>query len=201
MLQLLRRLGSAGFARPAVEMLALTDLVVSNPARAGREFSQEVPRRFGGAASYFFAALSTGFILTQVAVTVLGIERVEHLSFWLLSVALIASIAVLASAIGAVLGVSGPRWLFVRAAMLAFGASFLIGSFVLAGASLTLACLRYVGFVPDFHEDLAAFQNFKKIGMQAYFDCLRGESVVYNVLYNGLGGAFEDLRDPIGALS
>jgi hypothetical protein len=33
MLQLLRRLGSARFARPAVEMVAVTDLLVSNPIR------------------------------------------------------------------------------------------------------------------------------------------------------------------------
>jgi hypothetical protein len=93
MLRQLQHLGGGRFARPALEMLAVTDLLVSDPIRAGREFLRAAPQQFGKAASYFFAALSTGFVLTQVAVSTLGIERIEQLAFWVLSVGLIACVA------------------------------------------------------------------------------------------------------------
>jgi hypothetical protein len=88
-----------------------------------------------------------------------------------------------------------------NAALLAFGASLLVGSFVLLVASLTLVALHEIGYIPDFKEDLTAYQNFQVVGMHAYYECLRAESTLFNTLYNSLGGAFDVLSKPIDDLS
>jgi hypothetical protein len=83
----------------------------------------------------------------------------------------------------------------------AFGASFLVASFVLAVSAATLVLLREAGYIPGFKQDMTAFHNFEAVGMSAYYECLRDESRVFNALYNGLGGSFDALSKPLDDLS
>ena len=200
MLRQVKLLAGQRLVKPVVEAFAITDFLLTNPIRAGRQLAEPDRSHFARAVTYFIAALSTAIVFNQVSSFALGIKTVDQWLYWTMSGAMVVCIAALALVIGWFLGAKPPK-IFINAAFLAYGASLLIGSFILAGASLTLAGLRYVSFIPDFNSDLASFENFKTIAMQTYLDCLRDESVLFNAIYNGWGGAFEGLPFPLDELS
>jgi hypothetical protein len=86
-------------------------------------------------------------------------------------------------------------------AFLAYGACYLIGNFMLAGASLTLSGLREVGYIPDFNVDMSLARNYEKIANDAWRDCLREHSILFDALYHGFAAtAFRALRYPLDGL-
>jgi len=185
---------------PARDLLDTTAFLLGSPASVARQFAAE--RRLAAAGRYFVVAFSSAVILHKIASAALGIETINEILFWSVHVALVLCIALLAALLAVLLQLQlSPFSMFLKPALLAYGASFLIGGFVLAVASATLVALREVGYIPDFKHDLARMPNFHVIGMQAYYDCLRKESTLFNALYNGVGGAYEGLRPPIDNLS
>jgi hypothetical protein len=195
--------------KPTVERLIigpLRDLVdttfdlITRPASVAREFAQEDGHQFARAVTYFVAAFSAGVILENIASWSLGLETFSDLSYWIINLLGILSITVLAAFLAFVLG-SPPLVVVVKSACLAYGAWILISGFLMAGATLTMAGLHKVGYIPDFTSGLASFENWEQIWTQAYFDCLREENTLFAYAYDGLGGRYERLNDPLDKIS
>lgn len=188
------------FVRPVRDLVDTTFLLITNPASVAREYARQDGHQFERAVTYFVAAFSAAVILNKIASWALGVETIQDVPYWAFYGFAVLFISVLAALLAFILG-SSPPTLFLKAACLTYGACFLIGSFLVAGASLTLAGLHEVGYIPDFRPDPTSFKNYFQIGMQAFWDCLRDESMLFNVLYNGVEGRFENLNEPIDLLS
>jgi hypothetical protein len=180
--------------------LDTTALVVTSPRSAAKQFAQQDKARFAKAAAYFFMAFSSAIVLTKISFTALGIETINEPAFWAVHFCVILCVTVLAIVLAAPLKPSPSSW-FLKTAFLAYGAGFLISSFLLAGASLTLVSLRGGGYVPDFRINPSAVENFEIIGTWAYLDCLRSHSTLFATLYSTAGGPFNYLPEPLVALS
>jgi hypothetical protein len=130
--------------RPLRDLVDTTFLLITSPASVAREFASQDGHQFARAVTYFVAAFSAAVILSKVVQLVLGIETIKEVQYWSLHVAMVLCIALLAALLAFAMQ-SAPVNLFLKMAFLAFGACFLIGNFMLAGASLTLFGLREVG--------------------------------------------------------
>ena len=186
--------------RPLRDLLDTTFLLITSPASVAREFASQDGHQFARAVTYFVAAFSAGVILENIAAWSLGVDPFAEFSYWAINGFIFLCIAVLAVFLAFVLG-SSPPSLLLKSACLAFGACTLIGSFLIAGASLTLAGLHKVGYIPDFIPDPTSFENYMQIGKQAYLDCLREQSMLFGLLFDGLGDRYERLKDPIDEIS
>ncbi len=188
------------FIGPLRDLADTTFLLITSPASVAREFAGQDGHQFARAVTYFVAAVSAAVILNKIASWALGIETIEEVPYWTFYVFTVLCIAFLAALLAFPLGPAPPT-LFLKAVFLAYGACFLIAGFLVAGASLTLAGLREFGYIPDFRPDPTSYENFTQIGNQAYFDCLREESMLFNVVYHGVEGRFDTLNHPIDDLS
>jgi len=188
------------FVRPVRDLADTTFLLITNPASVAREYARQDGDQFTRAVTYFVAAFSAAVVLSKVVQFVLGIETIKEVQYWSLHVAMVLCIALLAALLAFAMQ-SAPVSLFLKMAFLAFGASFLIGNFMLAGASLTLFGLREVGYIPDFNVDMTLVRNYEKIGELAYWECLSQQSILFDALYHGFAaGNFKALRAPLDEL-
>jgi len=188
------------FIRPLRDLVDTTFLLITRPASVAREFASQDGHELARAITYFVAAFSAGVILENIASWALDIEAFSDVSYWTLHLLAVLSITALAAFIAFVLG-SSPPVVFVKSACLAYGAYILINSLLLAGASHTLAALHKVGHIPDFKPDFASFEDYIPIAKQAYFDCLRKESVLFDIMYDGFGGRYGQLKDPLDEIT
>jgi hypothetical protein len=150
--------------------------------------------------TYFAAAFSAALVLNAIAFRALGIEAADELPYWVVHVAVILAIGVLAVPLALPLG-PAPAAIFPRLALLTYGACLLLGSFVLAGAAVTLAVSRELGFIPNLKRDAQVYEQFEAAANLAYYECLRAESAMMNAFYSAFLGPFEELRFPIDELS
>lgn len=188
------------FLEPLRDLVDTTFDLITRPASVAREFAEEDGHQFARAIMYFVAAFSAAVILEKIATWSLGLETFSDLSYWIINLLGILSITVFAAFFAFVLG-SSPLVGVVKSACLAYGAGILISGFLMAGATLTMAGLHKVGYIPDFASDLASFENWGQIWNQAYLGCLRKESTLFDILYDGLGGRYERLSDPLDNLN
>lgn len=188
------------FLGPLRDLVDTTFDLTTRPASVAREFAEENGHQFARAVTYFVATFSAAVILSKITYAALGIETVKEVPYWTLHVGVFLCIVILAAILAFPLR-PGPTSLFVKAACLAYGACFLICSFLLAVASLTLVGLRQVGYIPDFNVDMTSVRNYVLIGEQAFRECLREQSIIFDATQNGFGGAFKALRYPLDKLT
>ena len=149
---------------------------------------------------YFGAAFSAAIILSKIGFAALGIEEIAEGWYWLFHSVIVACIALVAMVLAYPLRPASSS-MFMKMALLTYGASFFLTGLIVAGAGLTLAALQWVGYIPHFGHDSPLFTHWDAIGMRFYWDCLRKDHLLANVIYHGLGGSFETLREPINHLA
>jgi hypothetical protein len=182
------------------DLYGTTAQLIGEPRRLGQEFASPEVKFLRRAIAYFISALSAAIILTNLAHLALGISAVEELSIWAWQIFLLIAVALLTMAIS--LAISDvPSTAILKAAFLSFGGALLFGSFFLAVAAATVWVAHATQLIPNFTHDLETYKSFVEAGMSAYYDCLKNENILFRVIYNGLGGAFEMLRWPIDGLS
>jgi len=188
------------FIGPLRDLVDTSFLLITSPASVAREFASQDGHQFARAVIYFVAAFSAAVILNKVALSVLSIDAIKEVQYWLIHVAMVLCIALLAALLAFAMQ-SAPVSLFLKMAFLAYGACYLIGNFMLAGASLTLFGLREVGYIPDFNVDMSLVRNYEKIANEVYRECVREHSILFDTLYHGFAAtAFTALRYPLDGL-
>lgn len=198
--ELLKALTRRVIASPFAQVVNITLELVLNPSLVGRSLSQKDKPKIGVVLAYFISALSAAIVLTKIAHVALSITSIQDIPYWAFHIAMIVTIAVVTVTLALPLGI-GTVGSVLTSTMLAFGGALLGGSFIFAMAAGTIWAAREAGQIPDVRYDIEQFANFTQAGMQAYFRCLRSEYVVFNALYNGLGGPLEELQRPIDLLS
>lgn len=181
--------------KPLNYLIDTTTVVVTQPSYLMR--GQRMPTK--KAAAYFIASLSAAILLQKLSSFVLGTEESAEWAVWIVHGMVVIAIALVAASVSLLLAIGVPS-VILSGAFVAYGACILVGSFVLAGASLTLAGLHGIDAIPELKEDLTAFANLVVVAKVARFDCLRGNSLFFNTWYHALGGGFESLRWPIDIL-
>ena len=155
------------------------------------------------AANFCFSAVCTAFLAEVATLQLLGIGNLNEPYYWLF---------VLLTSIPFVLF----SFLLVRfVAPLSFKdvlhlSLYPIGAGVFTGAALTLvasvivATLVAVGFIPAISYDPTQWtgpgQMLQVIRLD-FYDCLKGESLLYRVVAAGLQEAYSELKPPIDSLS
>src|SRR6185295_12100922 len=130
---------------PTGKLVDTTVSLLTEPSVMAKRFAGTGGRQTTRAVTYFAAAFSAALVLNAIAFRALGIEAADELPYWVVHVAVILAIGVLA----------------VPLALLTYGACLLLGSFVLAGAAVTLAVSRELGFIPNLKRDAQVYEQFE----------------------------------------
>ena len=186
--------------RPLSSLLTITELVVASPSITARELVKKTRGNVTQSCGYFLAAMSLGIAFYSLAAWVLNIESPSELPVWLFNIAVII-IVFAVTMVFAVVVRTAPLIFFFKALLFAYGAAFLLCYFILAGAAVTVRTLHELSWIPNFKRGLHLFAEYKEIINKEYYDCIRGESMIFDIIYNGFGGAFESLQEPFASLS
>lgn len=189
--------------RPIERFLAQWIAVSTEPSAFVRErLRLGDTTNFLRAVGFFVSAVSTAFLAEVATLYLLGIGNLAEPLYWLFI--LLTSIPFVLFSFLLVRLVARLSFKDVlHISLYPIGAGIFTGAFFALVASAVVAWLVAVGFISEIKYDFSQWQAAQdaELYKRVVRDCLKSESLTYTIVATRLQAAFEDLKEPIDALS